>query len=226
MARPPTAPPRLLVSPHPLARHKLAILRDKNTEPVRFRQVVTELAMMLTYEATADLLVTPHAVETPLASMRAHHLGETVGFVPVLRAGLGMVEGAWKLMPQAPVWHIGIRRDETSLEPVEYYRRLPPVPTVGICLVLDPMLATGGSAIAAVTVLKHWGAERVKFVGILAAPEGVAALGAAHPDVDIHVAAVDERLTTQADRVPPGFIWPGLGDAGDRQFDTGDIPAA
>jgi uracil phosphoribosyltransferase len=141
--------------------------------------------------------------------------------VPILRAGLGMVEGAWRFLPQAEVWHLGLYRDEHTLRPVEYYNKLPVAPTVQLCLLLDPMLATGGSATAAVDVLKRWGVSRIKFIGLIAAPEGVAALQAHHPDVDIHVAAIDERLTTTADPFPPGFIWPGLGDAGDRQFGTG-----
>jgi uracil phosphoribosyltransferase len=132
-----------------------------------------------------------------------------------------MVEGAWKLLPQAEVWHLGLYRDEHTLKPVAYYNKLPTEPTVQLCLVLDPMLATGGSATAAVDVLKNWGVARIKFVGLIAAPEGIHALQSAHPDVDIHVAAIDERLTNRSDPFPPGFIWPGLGDAGDRQFGTG-----
>jgi uracil phosphoribosyltransferase len=131
-----------------------------------------------------------------------------------------MVEGAWRLLPQAEVWHLGLYRDEHTLRPVEYYNKLPVSPTVQLCLILDPMLATGGSAIAAVDILKRWGVSRVKFLGLIAAPEGVDALQDAHPDVDIHVTAIDERLTTDSDPLPAGFIWPGLGDAGDRQFGT------
>jgi uracil phosphoribosyltransferase len=132
-----------------------------------------------------------------------------------------MVEGAWRLLPQAEVWHLGLYRDEQTLKPVQYYNKLPTHPRVGLCLVLDPMLATGGSATAAIEVLKQWGVARIKFVGLIAAPEGIATVHADHPDVAIHVAAVDERLTTTTDPFPPGFIWPGLGDAGDRQFGTG-----
>ena len=208
-------------SRHPLAQHKLSLLRSRTTEPKKFREVVRELATMMVYEATADLNVAPLRVETPLTVIEGSTMAEKVGLVPILRAGLGMVEGAWELLPQAEVWHLGLYRDERTLSPVEYYNKLPVSPTVNLCLVLDPMLATGGSAIAAVDVLKRWGVVRVKFVGILAAPEGIAALHKVHPDVPIHVAAVDERLTTAEDPFPPGFIWPGLGDAGDRQFGTG-----
>lgn len=211
---------QLFPSPHPLARHKLSLLRRLETEPKKFRELVSELAMMLIYEATQDLPLVPQKITTPLTEMTGAVMGEKIGLVPILRAGLGMVEGAWRLLPQAEVWHLGLYRDEHTLQPVEYYNKLPTRPTVGLCLILDPMLATGGSAIAAVDVLKRWGVARIKFVGLIAAPEGVAALHAHHPDVAIHVAAVDERLTTTADPFPPGFIWPGLGDAGDRQFGT------
>jgi uracil phosphoribosyltransferase len=208
-------------SAHPLARHKLTLLRRRETEPKKFREVISELAMMLVYEATHDLPLRPQPIDTPLTTAEGATMAEKVGLVPILRAGLGMVEGAWRLLPQAEVWHLGLYRDERTLRPVEYYNKLPVAPTVELCLILDPMLATGGSATAAVEVLKRWGVSRIKFVGLIAAPEGIHALQATHPDVDIHVAAVDERLTTAADPFPPGFIWPGLGDAGDRQFGTG-----
>lgn len=213
--------PHLFPSPHPLARHKLSLLRRTETEPKKFRELVSELAMMMIYEATHDLPLVPQPIQTPLTQTEGAVMAEKIGLVPILRAGLGMVEGAWRLLPQAEVWHLGLYRDEHTLKPVEYYNKLPTQPTVGLCLILDPMLATGGSATAAVEVLKRWGVTRIKFVGLIAAPEGIAALHSAHPDVDIHVAAVDERLTTTADPFPPGFIWPGLGDAGDRQFGTG-----
>jgi uracil phosphoribosyltransferase len=209
------------VSNHPLAQHKLTLLRRRTTEPKKFREVIGELAMMLIYEATHDLPLTAQTIETPLTVTQGAHMAEKIGLVPILRAGLGMVEGAWGLLPQAEVWHLGLYRDEHTLRPVEYYNKLPVSPTVELCLILDPMLATGGSAIAAVEVLKRWGVSRIKFVGLIAAPEGIRALYAQHPDVDIHVTAVDERLTTTADPFPPGYIWPGLGDAGDRQFGTG-----
>jgi uracil phosphoribosyltransferase len=205
---------------HPLAQHKLTLLRRKETEPKKFRELIGELSMMLVYEATQDLPITDAPIETPLTTSTGMFLAEKIGLVPILRAGLGMVEGAWGLLPQAEVWHLGLYRDERTLRPVEYYNKLPVAPTVQLCLLLDPMLATGGSATAAVDVLKRWGVSRIKFVGLIAAPEGIAALHQAHPDVDIHVAAVDERLTTSADPFPPGYIWPGLGDAGDRQFGT------
>jgi uracil phosphoribosyltransferase len=132
-----------------------------------------------------------------------------------------MVEGFWEMMPPAEVWHIGLYRDEHTLHPVSYYNRLPVSPTVQVVLILDPMLATGGSAVETVKILKRWGAKRIKFVGIIAAPEGIARLTEAHPDVDIHLAAIDERLTREGESFPPGYIMPGLGDAGDRQFGTG-----
>ena len=210
----------LFPSTHPLALHKLSLLRRKTTEPKKFRELVSELSMMMIYEATADLPLVSHLIETPLTEMEGAVMAEKIGLVPILRAGLGMVEGAWRLLPQAEVWHLGLYRDEHTLKPVEYYNKLPTRPTVGLCLILDPMLATGGSATAAVEVLKRWGVARIKFVGLIAAPEGIAALHASHPDVDVHVTAIDERLTTNADAFPPGFIWPGLGDAGDRQFGT------
>lgn len=207
-------------SDHPLAKHKLTLLRRKSTEPKKFREIISELSTMLVYEATRDLPIRCETIETPLTEAIGEVIAETVGIVPILRAGLGMVEGAWSLLPQAEVWHLGLYRDERTLRPVEYYNKLPVSPTVELCLILDPMLATGGSAIAAVDVLKRWGVSRIKFVGLIAAPEGIQALQTAHPDIDIHVVAVDERLTDQHDPYPPGFIWPGLGDAGDRQFGT------
>ena len=210
----------VFVSQHPLAHHKLTLLRRKETEPKKFREVISELAMMLVYEATHDLRIRRATIETPLIATSGRFMAEKVGLVPILRAGLGMVEGAWKLLPQSEVWHLGLYRDERTLQPVSYYNKLPVAPTVELCLVLDPMLATGGSAIAAVQVLKNWGVSRIKFVGLLAAPEGIRALHSHFPDVAIHVAAVDERLTGPGDPFPTGYIWPGLGDAGDRQFGT------
>lgn len=210
----------IFVSPHPLAQHKLTLLRRQETEPKKFREVISELAMMLVYEATRDLATRSTPITTPLTTAQGIVMAEKVGLVPILRAGLGMVEGAWKLLPQAEVWHLGLYRDEHTLKPVSYYNKLPIAPTVELCLVLDPMLATGGSAIAAVDVLKHWGVARIKFVGLLAAPEGIAALHHMHPDVAVHVAGIDERLTGPGDAFPSGYIWPGLGDAGDRQFGT------
>ncbi len=203
------------VSTHPLVQHKLTLLRDKDTEPKKFRELIREIAILLAYEATADLKLEPASVVTPMGEARGARLTEKIGLIPILRAGLGMVEGIWEMMPQAEVWHIGLYRDERTLRPVEYYNKLPVSPTVDVCLILDPMLATGGSATATVDILKRWGANRIKFVGIIAAPEGVEALTTAHPDVPIHVAAVDDHLNEI------GYIVPGLGDAGDRQFGTG-----
>lgn len=204
----------VIVSPHPLVAHKLAKLRDVRTEPKKFRELVREIAGLLAYEATADLMTEEVQVTTPLATANGIELKDKIGLVPILRAGLGMVEGFWELMPGAEVWHIGIYRDENTLKPVEYYNKLPTEPTVSVCLILDPMLATGGSATATVDVLKRWGVKKIKFVGIIGAPEGIAAMTKAHPEVPIHLAAVDERLNEV------GYILPGLGDAGDREFGT------
>ena len=202
-------------SSHPLVSHKLTKLRDKNTDPKKFRELVREMAGLLAYEATSDMVLTPTNVETPLALTSGAELKEKIGLVPILRAGLGMVEGIWGLMPTAEVWHIGLYRDERTLKPVEYYNKLPVEPTVSVCLILDPMLATGGSAVATVDVLERWGVKKIKFVGLIGAPEGIALLRQRHPEVPIHLAAIDERLNEH------GYILPGLGDAGDRQFGTG-----
>jgi uracil phosphoribosyltransferase len=202
-------------SKHPLVAHKLTLLRDRRTEPKKFRELIRELAMLLCYEATADLALSAKTAETPMGTADGQELHEKIGLIPILRAGLGMVDGIWEMMPGAEVWHIGLYRDEKTLKPVSYYNKLPTAPTVQVCLVLDPMLATGGSAVATVDILKRWGAERIKYVGILAAPEGIEALQKAHPDVPIHIAKIDSHLNDI------GFIVPGLGDAGDRQFGTG-----
>ncbi|HEC35860.1 MAG TPA: uracil phosphoribosyltransferase, partial [Anaerolineae bacterium] len=199
----------------PLVQHKLALLRDERTDPKKFRELVREIAVLLIYEATADLTTESVTVQTPLGRAQGRRLVARIGLVPVLRAGLGMVEGAWQMLPGAEVWHIGLARDERTLQPVEYYSRLPVSPTVDVCLVLDPMLATGGSAVAAVDILKRWGAQRIKFVGIVGARPGVERLVQAHPDVPVYLAAVDERLNEA------GLIVPGLGDASDRMFGTG-----
>lgn len=205
----------LYPSTHPLVAHKLARLRSVKTEPKKFRELVRELGALLAYEATADLRTVPVQVETPLGLAPGGELQDKIGLVPILRAGLGMVEGVWELMPSAEVWHIGLYRDERTLKPVEYYNKLPIEPTVSVCLILDPMLATGGSATATVEILKRWGVKRIKFVGLIAAPEGIKRLHSSHPDVPIHIAAVDDHLNEH------GYIVPGLGDAGDRQFGTG-----
>ncbi|HLA44830.1 MAG TPA: uracil phosphoribosyltransferase [Aggregatilineales bacterium] len=205
----------LKISDHPLVLHKLTLLRNKNTPHPQFRQLVREIALLLAHEATRDLALGATTVETPMGTAKGHHLQEEIGLVPILRAGLGMVDGILEMLPSAQVWHIGLYRDEHTLRPVTYYNKLPEIPTVQVCLILDPMLATGGSAVATTNILKQWGAKRIKYVGLLGAPEGVKALQEAHPDVDIHLATVDERLNDI------GFIVPGLGDAGDRQFGTG-----
>jgi uracil phosphoribosyltransferase len=205
----------IYASNHPLVAHKLTRLRDKGTEPKKFRELIREISALLAYEATADLETSPLTVMTPLAEAQGVKLKQQIGLVPILRSGLGMVEGIWGLMPTAEVWHIGLYRDERTLQPVQYYNKLPVEPTVSVCLVLDPMLATGGSAVATVDILKDWGVGRIKFVGILAAPEGVQAMQEAHPDVPLHLAVIDSHLNEH------GYIVPGLGDAGDRQFGTG-----
>ena len=201
-------------SKHPLVKHKITLMRDARTKPKKFRELIREVTLLLSYEATADLAVSEGTVATPLETAVGYELQDKIGLIPVLRAGLGMVNGFWEMMPSAEVWHIGLYRDEKTLQPVSYYNKLPTSPTVGVCLVLDPMLATGGSASATIDILKKWGAKRIKFIGILAAPEGVAELHKNHPDVPIHIAQIDEKLNDV------GFIMPGLGDAGDRQFGT------
>ncbi len=201
-------------SKHPLIATKLTRLRDMSTEPKKFRELVREIAAMLAYEATADLAIAPREVQTPLMKTDGFQLVERIGLVPILRAGLGMVEGVWELMPGAEVWHIGLYRDERTLKPVAYYNRLLVEPTVSVCLILDPMLATGGSAVATVDILKRWGVKKIKFMGLIAAPEGINTLHGAHPDVPIHIANIDDCLNEH------GYILPGLGDAGDRQFGT------
>ncbi len=201
-------------SSHPLVKHKLTRLRDVTTEPKKFRELVRELGALLTYEATLDLVTAPVEVTTPMCSTTGEDLRDKIGLVPILRAGLGMVEGVWQLMPSAEVWHIGLYRDEETLKPVAYYNKLPVAPTVAVCLILDPMLATGGSAVATVDILKKWGVEKIKFIGLIGAPEGILRLHETHPDVPIHLAAIDDHLNEV------GYIVPGLGDAGDRQFGT------
>mgnify|MGYP006305418453 CR=1 FL=1 len=207
--------PGVHVSSHPLVLHKLTLLRDTRTDPKLFRELLRELAVLLAYEATADLSIETTSVMTPMGKANGHRLKERVGLVPILRAGMGLVEGIWNMMPNTEVWHIGLFRDEQTLEPVEYYNRLPVSPTVDVCMILDPMLATGGSAVATVDILKTWGANHIKFLGIIAAPEGVERLTEAHPDVPLYLATIDEKLNDV------GYIVPGLGDAGDRLFGTG-----
>lgn len=204
----------LYVSEHPLVHHKVALLRSVDTEPKQFRELVRELSVLLCYEATRDLTLVEETVTTPMGVAAGQRLRTKIGLIPILRAGLGMVEGILEMIPAAEVWHLGLYRDERTLHPVAYYNRLPTPNRVQLSLLLDPMLATGGTAVASVDILKRWGCERIKYIGLIAAPEGVARLSGAHPDVAIHIAAVDEKLNDI------GYIVPGLGDAGDRQFGT------
>jgi len=209
----------LYASEHPLVHLKVTELRDVQTRPPRFRELVRELSLLLGYEALRGLPLVPRSVRTPLTVAPGYELHVTVGLVPILRAGLGMVDAFLTLVPKAEVWHLGLYRDEETLRPVEYYNRLstgqpPSGDEVHSWVLLDPMLATGGSAIAAIDVLRRTGRRPLTYVGLIAAPEGVRALEGAHPDVDIYVGAVDSHLNEH------GYIVPGLGDAGDRQFST------
>jgi uracil phosphoribosyltransferase len=207
--------PSLLVVRHPLVQHKLTLLRDRRAPTKIFKELVDEIAMLMAYEATADLALTDAAVETPLEPMVGRQVsGKKLTLVPILRAGLGMVEGILRLVPSARVGHIGLYRDHDTLEPVDYYFKVPSDAAERDFFVLDPMLATGGSAVSAVTSLKRAGATRIKFLCLVAAPEGVQRLHAAHPEVTIYTASLDRGLNAQ------GYILPGLGDAGDRLFGT------
>jgi len=206
--------PSLHVSSHPLVRHKLALLANERTDSKTFRELARELTTLLIYEATIDLPLSEFTYRTPMESTTGTKVAIRVGLVPILRAGLGMVDAAADVLPKASVWHLGMYRDEASHRPVSYYNRLPETCPDDLVIVLDPMLATGGSAIDAIRVLKEWGASWIKFVGIIAAPEGVAQVAAAHPDVSVYVASLDRELDENK------FIRPGLGDAGDRLFGT------
>ena len=200
---------------HPLIQHKLSILRNKNTGVKEFREMINEISMLMCFEVTRDLPVEDVEVETPVAVAHCKRLsGKKLAIVPILRAGLGMVDGMVQMIPSAKVGHIGLYRDPETLEPVKYYFKMPPDIGEREVIVVDPMLATGGSAIAAVDFLKEAGVKRIRIMDIIAAPEGIAAMQKAHPDVDIYVAALDERLNDH------GYIVPGLGDAGDRIFGT------
>ncbi|MFI5168073.1 MAG: uracil phosphoribosyltransferase [Thermoanaerobaculales bacterium] len=207
--------PNLIVPGHPLIRHKLSLLRDKRTTTKDFRELVAEIAMLLAYEVTKELTTEPVEIETPLERMTAEKVsGKKLALVPILRAGLGMVEGVLRLVPSARVGHIGMYRDHDTLQPVPYYFKAPAPPEQRDFYVLDPMLATGGSAADACTTLKKAGARSIRFLCIVAAPEGVKKMLAAHPDVPIYAAALDRELNAH------GYILPGLGDAGDRIFGT------
>lgn len=207
----------LHVVDHPVVAAKLAALRDVHTGTHAFRQLVEQLGTLLTYEASRDLAGRTVPVRTPLAGTTGRVIAPRVGLVPVLRAGTSMLQGALHLFPEAQVWHLGVYRDEHRLVPVEYYNRLPERPTVDLCFVLDPMLATGGSAVATVDILRRWGVPDIRFVGVIGAPEGIRTFVALHPQVPVTLAAVDERLDER------GYILPGLGDAGDRQFGTAPL---
>lgn len=203
------------VMDHPLIQHKISVLRDVSTTSKQFRELVSEIAMLMCYEATRDLPLTDKDVQTPLATARTKVIaGKKLAFVPILRAGLGMVDGVLTLVPNARVGHIGLYRDPETLMPVEYYCKLPADIDKREVIVVDPMLATGGSAIDAITQIKKRGPKDIKFMCLIAAPEGVEALTKAHPDVEVYIAALDDCLNDH------GYIVPGLGDAGDRIFGT------
>lgn len=200
---------------HPLIQHKLAMIRDVNTGPKEFRELVEELSMLMAYEVTRSIPVEEVEVQTPLCKTKCKSIsGRKLGIIPILRAGLGMVNGMLKLIPTAKVGHIGLYRDPDTLKPVEYYCKLPPDMEERELILLDPMLATGGSACAGIEFLKQKGAKNIKLMCLIAAPEGVDAVNSAHPDVEIYTASVDQRLNEHA------YIVPGLGDAGDRLFGT------
>lgn len=205
---------KLVILNHPLIDHKMSIIRDKNTSTKSFRENVGEIGGLITYEITKDLETIEIEVETPIQKTIAKQLKKPLVIVPILRAGLGMVNGIHDMVPSAKIGHIGLYRDESTLEPVSYYAKFPQDIIDGVVLVVDPMLATGGSATAAIAELKSRGAKDVRFVGLVGCPEGVKRLQKDHPDVPIYLAAMDERLNEH------GYIVPGLGDAGDRLFGT------
>ncbi len=206
---------KVFVFDHPLIQHKLTFIRDKRTGTKEFRELVDEVATLMAFEITRDMPLDDVEVETPVTTAKAKVLsGKKIGIVPILRAGIGMVDGILKLMPAAKVGHIGLYRDPETLQPIEYYVKLPADVEERDFILVDPMLATGGSALVAINALKKRGAKNIKFMCLIAAPEGVEVLKAAHPDVDIYIAALDEKLDDH------GYIVPGLGDAGDRLFGT------
>ncbi len=199
---------------HPLVQHHLVRLRDKNTGSVEFRHIVHRLSVLISYEAVKDLITEPVEVETPLAQAQGDLVKERIALVPILRAGLGMVDPVLNLIPFAQVWHLGFYRDENTHEPVEYYKKLPDTEPADVAIVLDPMLATGGSAVAALKAVHEWGVKNVKLLAMISAPEGIKRVHAAYPDTKIYVCAIDKKLNENA------FIVPGLGDAGDRIFNA------
>ena len=206
---------KVYIFDHPLIQHKLSLMRDVHTGSKEFRELLEEISMLMVYEVTRDLPTKEVEIETPLCKTKARHLsGKKVGIVPILRAGLGMVDGVAKLIPAARIGHIGLYRDPETLQPVEYYCKLPADSESRELLVLDPMLATGGSASAAITFLKQRNCKHIRLVNLIAAPEGIERVQKDHPDVNIYVAACDEKLNEH------GYIVPGLGDAGDRLFGT------
>ena len=206
---------KVTITNHPLIQHKLTLLRDKNTGSKEFRSLVQEIAMLMCYEATRDLPLQEAEIETPVSMAKTKVIsGKTLAFVPILRAGMGMLGGVLELVPSAKVGHIGMYRDPETVKPVPYYCKLPSDISQREVIVLDPMLATGGSAVDAISQIKTYHPKSIKFMGIIAAPEGLEALTSAHPDVDIYCAALDEKLDEHC------YIVPGLGDAGDRIFGT------
>lgn len=206
--------PRVHISAHPVMAHKMTLLRNKNTNTPQFYQLVREIGALLAYEATASLALEDSAIETPLEPMIGRRLAGGIGVTPILRAGLGLADGFRQVIPDVQTWHLGLRRDEETLKAQAYYNRLPHQIDLQVVYAVDPMLATGGSAIDAIDILKLRGIPRISYIGIIAAPYGLLKLSQAHPDIDIYVAALDESLNDI------GYIVPGLGDAGDRQFGT------
>ncbi len=206
---------KVLITNHPLIQHKLSLLRDKNTAPKEFRALIAEISMLMCFEATRDIPLKEVEIETPVGLAKTKVIaGRKLAIVPILRAGLGMVDGILTLLPTTRVGHVGLYRDPETLQPVEYYSKLPVDLSERDVIVLDPMLATGGSAVWAISEIKNHSPKTIKYMGIIAAPEGLSALETAHPDVDIYIASLDERLDENA------YIIPGLGDAGDRIFGT------
>lgn len=206
--------PNVFISSHPVMAHKLTQLRERHTSSPDFYRLVKEIGALLAYEATAHLSLEAHTIETPLTRMQGVTLAGGIGIIPILRAGLGLAEGFRNVLPDAQIWHLGLRRDERTLQAVEYYNGLPNEINLQICYLVDPMLATGGSAIDAVSSLKQRGITHLSYVGILAAPYGLQQLRIAHPDIGIYLGGLDDSLNDV------GYIVPGLGDAGDRQFNT------